>query len=304
MMLGKNKMMQKKIDIKLYEKINEDKVKCLLCPHFCLLKKGKKGKCKIRICDDKRGDKISLSNYGQLTHIAVEPIGKKPIVNFLSKTKTLSVGVCGCNLKCKFCENYYISQCDDFDSGHYSPCYIVDLAKRKNCESICMTYNEPIISFEYLLDIAKECHKQGLKFIIKTNAYINKEPWKEICKVIDAVNIDWKGSKTQYKEVCGVNIDDNLIYDRIKEAYQSNVHVEISIPIHQGILKEEERVELHRFGSFLINLNSDIYKSIPCHLLKVYPAYKYEKYSTTSDKDIAKVYSILSKYIMNNIFIK
>lgn len=290
-------MMQKMNDVKLYEKTNEGKVKCLLCPHFCLLKKGEKGKCKIRICSNK-GDRISLKNYGQLTHIAVEPIEKKPIVNFLEGTKTLSIGGSGCQLKCKFCENFYISQCDDLDSGHYSPYSIVDLAKRKECSSICMTYNEPIISFEYLLDIAKECHKQGLKFVIKTNAYINKEPWKEVCKVIDAVNIDWKGSQSQYKTVCGVNIDNNLIYNRIKEAYQSNVHIEISIPIYQRTL-EGAAVGLHEFGFFLRNID----KSIPCHILKVYPAYKYENHITTSDQKMFQVFSLLSEYV-DTIFMK
>lgn len=285
-------------NIKLYENINEDKVKCLLCPHFCLLSKGEKGKCKIRECDNLLGDKINLTHYGRLTHIAVEPIEKKPIVDFLRGTKTLSIGGYGCQLNCLFCENFKISQCVNNDNAHWTISALISLAKDKGCESICMTYNEPIISFEYLLDIAKECHKNELKFIIKTNAYINKEPWKEVCKVIDAVNIDWKGSQSQYEAVCGVNIDNNLIYDRIKEAYQSNVHVEISIPIHQKIL-EEEAVGLHEFGSFVKNID----RSITCHILKVYPAYKYEKHLTTSDKNMLKVVSLLSKYV-DNIYIK
>ncbi|KKN30860.1 hypothetical protein LCGC14_0829850 [marine sediment metagenome] len=206
-MPGKNNRKKQKTEkteisggsLRLYED-KEGRLKCLLCPHFCLLKEGESGKCLVRKSD---GEKIYLAAYGYLTNIAVEPIEKKPITHFLPGTKTLSIGSFGCSLFCKFCQNSHISQITGFeDSSIFTPNEVVKMAIEKECASVCMTYNEPIIQYEYLLDLAEECHKNDLKFVIKTNAFINKEPWKKICQVVDVFNIDFKGNREKYKTVC------------------------------------------------------------------------------------------------------
>lgn len=283
-------------NIKLYEINNEGKVKCLLCPHYCLLEKNKIGRCGAR--KNNGNNEIELINYGALTHIAVEPIEKKPIFNFLSRTNTLSLGGKNCSLFCVFCENFKISQENkDIKSKYYSINDIINLAKDNKCQSICMTYNEPSISYEYLLDLAKESHKNDLKFIIKTNGYVNKDPWKEICLNTDAMNIDWKGSENQYKKKCGVKIKDkknkNIILSRIEEAYKMGVHIEISIPLFCDSIDEIK--EFNEFGYFLSGLDKNIF----CHLLKIYPNYHYENCKTISHNDINKIYSTLSNYLTN-----
>ncbi len=156
-----------------------------------------------------------------------------------------------------------------------------------------MTYNEPIIYIEYLIDLANECHENDLKFILKTNAYINKEPWKEICSVVDAINIDFKGSSKDYQVHCKSKF---IILNRIKEAYEhKNLHIEISVPIYQGYF-------YYYSLRLLSNLLTELDKNIPVHLLKIYPAFRFKSAEVVSDEEIEKAKNILSKSL-NNIYI-
>ncbi len=279
--------------IKLSEKIDE-KVKCLLCPSYCCLGFGEKGVCLSRISD---GEEITLNNYGEISSMAVESLSKKPIVEFLKESKTLSVGSYGCSLRCShssevsslWCENHKISQQESNNNKYYNICDIISLAKKYNCESICMTYNEPTVSYEFLMDLAAEVHSNKLYFVLKTNGYINKEPWKEICQITDAMNIDFKGSEKKYLNILGAK--EYVIKDRIKEAYNYGVHIEISIPLYYDDIEDE----VGSIGEFL----SSIDKNIPCHLLKIYSSYKHNK--TTKDIDIEKAKEVIGKY-MNNIY--
>ncbi len=274
--------------IKLSEKIN-DKVLCKLCPNFCILDNGEKGGCLVR---ESNGEEIFLNNYGQISSMAVEPIEKKPITEFLKGSKVLSIGGEGCSLNgnggCPFCENFSISQQQLNNNKYYSISDIIILAKKYNCESICMTYNEPTISYEFLIDLANESHNNDLYFVLKTNGYINKEPWGEICKITDVMNIDLKGSDEKYLNIIGAK--ESVVRDRIKEAYNYGVHIEISIPLFY----EDIENEINDIGKFLSNVD----KNIPCHLLKIYSSYKHNK--NTTNEDIKKAENILKKY-MNNV---
>ena len=261
-------------------------VECRLCPNRCQLKEDEIGKCSVRVCD---GDTIFLSNWGELASIAVNPIVKKPFQNYLTGTKTLSIGGVGCSLSCQFCENHTISQCEkNISYKKFSVHQLVDIAKEKHCKSVCMTFNEPTISFEYLMDLAEACHENDLKFILKTNAYVNKEPWAEICRVTDAMNIDWKGGRDKYHSIMGSK--EFVITDRIEEAYKSNVHLEISIPLYNSLLED-----LREFSQFLGGLD----KNIPCHLLKVNPAYNFSNHQPTTDEVVAAAKEVMSSCISN-----
>ncbi len=266
--------------IKLQMKLN-DELMCSLCPNFCVLGEGETGECGVRTCRD---GKIELDTYGIVSAMAVEPIEKKPFTDFLPGTKTLSFGGFGCSYSCHFCENNKISQEKTLKGNFYSPEKIIQLAKQYNCASICATYNEPTISYEFLMDIAEEVHLNGLKFIIKTNGYVNKKPWKSICDVVDAMNLDFKGNADSYLSVAGAK--HYVILDRIKEAYENGVHIEISIPLHDQMRDEH----LEEFGQFISDISSDI----PCHLLKIQSAYKHS--NTTSDDRIVVAKNILEKY--------
>lgn len=259
---------------------------CTLCPHFCFLEEGEKGICGTRIC---KNEQIISVAYGRISSMAVEPIEKKPITHFLQGSKTLSIGSKGCSLRCRICENSIISQDYNMEDIPVVPVKdIINTAIQYNCQSICMTYNEPTISYEFLLDLAEESHKNDLFFVIKTNAYVNKDPWEDICSVTDAMNIDWKGGVISYQEMCGVKRCS--IENRIQEAYNKNVHIEISIPVHK-IMFDTELNDVKEFGEFLFKL----YPLMPCHLLKVYASGSYSY--TTSDREINVVRDILSSYL-------
>ena len=261
-------------------------VECTLCPNRCRLKEDEVGKCSIRQCD---GDTIFLNNYGEFVSVAVNPIEKKPFVNYLPGTKTLSIGGIGCSLSCDFCENHIISQAEKkVPQKKFSVNKLVSIAKDKCCDSICMTFNEPTISFEYLIDLANHCHTNNLKFILKTNAYVNKEPWFEICKVTDAMNIDWKGNDEHQLKIVGAKKD--IIEKRITEAFYAGVHLEISVPIYKYSPKDIEY-----FSKFISLLD----KNIPCHILKIHPSYHFSE--DFSQCDLAR--EIMSNYI-SNILIK
>jgi len=271
--------------MKLSLSMSQYKAKCLLCPHYCVLSEGEIGFCRARV---NRNGEVVLKDYGAISSLAVEPIEKKPFKHFLPGTKTLSVGGFSCNLRCKFCENHFISQSESHinyrHSDYFIPSSIIDIAIEKYCDSVCMTYNEPTIAFEYLMDIGNLCVDNNLKFIVKTNGYVNKEPWEKICKVSDSINLDWKGNADSYLVVTGAK--EYVVLDRIKEAYESGVHIEISIPLHNQ-MKDEH---LEEFGQFLSNISDDI----PCHLLKIQSAYKH--FNSTSNDRVVVAKDILARY--------
>lgn len=274
--------------LKLSKRICNNTSVCLLCPHRCVISEGNNGFCNIRT---NIGGEIVVRKDIDVSVMAIEPIEKKPLKHFLPGTKTLSFGGTGCNLRCSYCENYEISQKPKSKKSYatrpFSSKEIVKWALIKNCDSVCMTYNEPIIFFENMMDIAQECHKHGLKFIIKTNAYVNLEPWQEICKVVDAMNIDVKGDDILFDSI--TKCEYKNIYYKILWAFINKVHVELSIPIYSNHCLSDF---LNRFGSQMKSIKVDV----PCHLLKVYPANLMIDCDQTSEEEISSAKNILDQY--------
>ncbi|HPJ77001.1 MAG TPA: radical SAM protein, partial [Clostridia bacterium] len=182
------------------------KVKCRICPHGCILDEGQIGFCKARM--NVNGE-IICKNYAKLTSIALDPIEKKPLYRFMPNKMILSVGSYGCNLRCPFCQNYEISMADDNLVKTYDtpPDYLVNVAlslKSKGNIGIAYTYNEPFISFEYVMDSSKLAHEKGLVNVLVTNGYVCEEPLLEILPHIDAMNIDLKAFNEEfYKKIGG-----------------------------------------------------------------------------------------------------
>lgn len=265
--------------------ISDGRHECLLCPHHCKLRSGQAGLCMARSGSD---NGVILQAYGSLTGLAVEPIEKKPFYHYCPGMKTLSIGGWGCPLDCGFCANFTVSQKDrSADSKVFSPEELVKIALEKQCDAICFTYNEPIIYFEYVLDVSALCKIHGLKLILKTSGYAETEPWLCLCESADAINIDWKGSTERYRQVARVK--PFPIFDRIQEAIKSGVHVEVSVPVyHDSQLNEYEE-----FRSFLTNVSP----STPVHLLKIVPSYRFDHVSLTSDFLLYRLHSYLSEQL-------
>lgn len=197
------------------------------------------------------------------------------------------------------CENEEISQSESHEAYClHSNVELVKMAKEKDCPSVCMTYNEPTIAFEYLIELANLCHENDLKFIIKTNAYINRKPWKEVCKVTDAINIDYKGVGCHFEDItqCRYDYEKGCFQWKMFDAFDNDVHVELSIPVFPD-LKLEERYFLP-----LQEVFNTYRKDTPVHLLKVNPAHLMINERVTSDEDIEKARKDLS-HIFKDIYI-
>ncbi|MFW6009524.1 MAG: radical SAM protein [archaeon] len=248
--------------MKKYQMKNQKGIFCSLCPHHCYLKKNDRGKCYARQNID---NNIELVQSFQYSHVAAEPIEKKPFVKYLKGSKTLSIGGLGCNFTCKYCENSSISQECKIKTTKLSINKIIEYAKAYDCDSICFTYNEPIIYYEDILLLSIEAHKNNLKIILKTNAYINKEPWKDICRVVDAINIDIKGGKWEYKNICAVSNGHAIVKNRLLEACNRNIHIEVNIPIYNWYKN------INYFYKTFAEFNYIIKKyDIPVHLINLH----------------------------------
>ncbi len=176
---------------KYWHKLADGRLQCDLCPRECHLKEGQLGLCFVRA---RHNDEIVLTTYGRSSGFCVDPIEKKPLNHFYPGTSVLSFGTAGCNLACKFCQNWDMSKSREMDilADIAMPDQIARAAKKLGCKSVAFTYNDPVIFMEYAIDVAKECKKLDIKTVAVTAGYINEEPRKEFFQYIDAANVDLK----------------------------------------------------------------------------------------------------------------
>ena len=201
-------------------------VQCQLCPNYCVLKSGKKGRCGTRINAD---GKLYTIVYARPVAVHIDPIEKKPFTHFLPKTDSFSIATAGCNLGCIFCQNWQISQSrpEDAEARVLAPLEAVNQAKKNKCATIAYTYTEPTVFYEYMLDTAKTAKAYGVKNVMHTCGYINPKPLKELLQYMDAVNVDLKGfSEEFYVTMCSGHLDPVL--ETIKNIKKAGVWLEIT----------------------------------------------------------------------------
>ena len=185
-----------------WHELEGGRIQCDVCPRFCKLREGQRGLCFVRA---REGDEIVLTTYGRSSGFCVDPIEKKPLNHFLPGTPVLSFGTAGCNLTCKFCQNWDISKATEFDrlQDKASPAEIARAARAMSARSVAFTYNDPVIFLEYAVDVANACRDAGLKTVAVTAGYITPEARKEFFGAMDAANIDLKGfTESFYKTLC------------------------------------------------------------------------------------------------------
>ena len=180
------------VPTKYWHTLDDGRVQCDLCPRFCKLREGQRGLCFVRA---NQNAAIVLTTYGRSSGYCVDPIEKKPLNHFLPGTPVLSFGTAGCNLACKFCQNWDISTSREIDTlaAAASPEKIARVAAALGCRSIAYTYNDPVIFHEYAIDVAQACHERGIKSVAVTAGYVTAEPRKEFYRYMDAANVDLKG---------------------------------------------------------------------------------------------------------------
>jgi pyruvate formate lyase activating enzyme len=181
----------------------DGRVQCDICPRECRLHEGQRGLCFVRA---REGDEIALTTYGRSSGFCIDPIEKKPLNHFLPGTPILSFGTAGCNLTCKFCQNWDISKSREFDRlmDAASPDTIARAAAAQGCRSVAFTYNDPVIFHEYAIDVAEACHARGITAVAVTAGYQCAAPRAEFYRVMDAANVDLKGFTEEfYRKICG-----------------------------------------------------------------------------------------------------
>jgi pyruvate formate lyase activating enzyme len=249
-------------------------VQCDLCPTECVLENYQVGVCRVRI---NRDDRLYSLVYGKPCAVHVDPIEKKPVFHMLPGTTAFSLATAGCNLTCKFCQNWEISQTnpEETRNGSLDPEEVVTLALDKGCRSIAYTYSEPVVFYEYMLDTARLARSRGLKNIWVTGAYINPDPLRELAPHIDAANIDLKGFTDEYyRTVCGGKLQPVL--DAIKLAAQLGVMVELTNLIVPTLNDDPEVIrEMCRW------IVDELGPDVPLHFSRFHPQYRLQKLPPT-----------------------
>jgi pyruvate formate lyase activating enzyme len=189
-----------------WHRLEDGRIQCDLCPRYCKLNEGQRGLCFVRA---RQHDQIVLTTYGRSSGFCIDPIEKKPLAHFLPGTPVLSFGTAGCNLTCKFCQNWDISKARALDrvQDRASPAAIADAAIRSGCRSVAFTYNDPVIFLEYAVDVAQACRERGVKTVAVSAGYICEEPRREFFRHMDAANIDLKGfTEGFYRNLCSARL--------------------------------------------------------------------------------------------------
>ncbi|HZF07319.1 MAG TPA: AmmeMemoRadiSam system radical SAM enzyme [Thermoanaerobaculia bacterium] len=256
------------VPTKYWHAIDDERIQCDLCPRFCKLREGQRGLCFVRARLD---DQIVLATYGRSSGFCVDPIEKKPLNHFLPGTPVLSFGTAGCNLACKFCQNWDISKSRETDTlaDQATPEVIARAAERLGCKSVAFTYNDPVIFMEYAVDVAQACREAGIRTVAVTAGEICPEPRREFYRSMDAANVDLKGfTERFYRNICGGDLEtvkETLVYLK----HETDVWFEITTLLIPGENDGEE--ELDRMTRWVAEaLGPDV----PIHFTAFHPDYK------------------------------
>ncbi len=281
-----------------WEPLDKNRVRCRLCPLNCIIDDGQRGSCRVR---RNIGGKLYTLNYGKVSAIAADPVEKKPLFHFWPGSCALSIATVGCNMHCKHCQNWEISQSDEnFPYLHeMSPEMVVAIAKRYGCESIAYTYNEPTIWYEFVLDTAKLAKKEGLYNLLITNGYINEEPFRELAPYIDAMNIDIKAFSDEfYMKISSVPSGEPSRRTALIAKKEFGIHVELTYLIIPTLNDKEE--EIRAFARWVVeNLGDDT----PVHFSRFFPHYKLINLPPTPVETVEMAYRVAKEEGLKFVYI-
>ena len=279
------------LEAKYYKVLSNNTVRCELCPHYCKLLPGERGKCGVRKNIE---GKLIAENYGVVSSIHLDPIEKKPLYHFYPGSSILSIGSVGCNLSCSFCQNCDISQTtvDDYPWLRHHTINQV-LSYNDNYPDnlgIAYTYNEPTVYFEFMIDLAQEVKKNGLKNVMISNGFITKEPLNQALEYIDAFNIDLKAFDNHfYKEFSDARL--KPVKDSLVKIRMAGKHLEITNLVIPTL--NDERNEFEEMVKWIKN---ELGPHTVLHLSKYFPAYRLN-YPPTPTETIAELFDISKTYL-------
>ena len=265
-----------------WHRIEDGRLQCDLCPRLCKLHDGQRGACFVRL---RAGDGMLLTTYGRSSGFCIDPIEKKPLNHFYPGSKVFSFGTAGCNLACKFCQNWDISKSRDMDTlmDQASPAEIAGTALRWGCHSVAFTYNDPVIFAEYAIDTADACHAHGLKTVAVTAGYIGESARHDFFSRMDAANVDLKGFTDDfYVKLCGAHLQpvlDTLVWLR----HETNVWVELTTLLIPG--QNDSDAEIAALSKWVHNaLGADV----PLHFSAFHPDFKMDDVPPTPPATLAR----------------
>ena len=279
-----------------WHKLEDGRIQCDLCPRFCKLHEGQRAFCFVRA---RHGDQIVLTTYGRSSGFCIDPVEKKALNHFLPGTPVLSFGTSGCNLGCKFCQNWDISKAREYDvlAERAGPEDIAATAERLGCPSVAYTYNDPTIFHEYAIDTAIACHARGVKSIAVSGGYVCPEPRAEFYRHMDAANIDLKGFTEEfYHKICYAHLQpvlDTLLY--VKR--ETQVWLEITTLLIPGL--NDSDAEIEKMTQWVVeNLGPDV----PWHFTAFHPDWRMRDIPATPSETLSRARAIALKNGMRYAF--
>src|SRR5262245_34827101 len=256
------------VPTKYWHRLDDGRVQCDLCPRYCKLHEGQRGFCFVRACE---GGQVVLTTYGRSSGFCVDPIEKKPLYQFLPGTPVLSFGTAGCNLGCKFCQNWDISKSREVDTlaDAATPDAIARAAKSLGCRSVAFTYNDPVIFHEYAIDVALACRARGIRAVAVTAGEVCPEPRAEFYRAMDAANVDLKAfSQKFYREICAGSLEpvlETLVYLK----HETSVWFELTNLLIPGA--NDSEAEINELSAWVVDrLGPDV----PLHFTAFHPDFR------------------------------
>jgi pyruvate formate lyase activating enzyme len=272
-----------------WQAVGNNKLLCTLCPRYCKIGPGQSGFCFIRQNLD---GKLITTGYGHPTGFAIDPIEKKPLSHFLPDTTILSFGTAGCNLGCKFCQNWSISKArlDDLQSLTVTPEQVVRMAKKHHTPSIAYTYNDPTIFGEYVIDISKIAREEGIRSVMVTAGYIDKEARKDVYKYIDAANVDLKAfSERFYHKLTSSHLAD-VLDTIVWLKNETDIWIELTTLLIPD--ENDSREEIENMCSWILE---NLGEEVPVHFTAFHPDFKMTDKTRTPESTLQMARSIALK---------
>jgi pyruvate formate lyase activating enzyme len=274
------------VPTKYWHALDNGRIQCDLCPRFCKLLEGQRGLCFVRA---RENDQIVLKTWGRSSGFCVDPIEKKPLNHFLPGTPVLSFGTAGCNLACKFCQNWDISKSRETDTlaDQATPEVIAEAAHRLGCKSVAFTYNDPVIFLEYAVDVAQACHERGIRTVAVTAGEICAEPRVEFYKHMDAANVDLKAfTERFYRKICGGSLEavkETLVYLK----HETDVWFELTNLMIPG--ENDSSEEIDEMTRWIVDaLGPDV----PIHFTAFHPDWKMMDHPPTPPATLSRARKI------------
>lgn len=280
----------------LYDRLENDDVRCNLCARRCLIKRGSLGFCRVR---KNLNGKLYPLNYAKACSAIVDPIGKKPLSHFHPGALVMSIATVGCNFRCQFCDNWVISQEEEITGRNIPPEKVIELTARYGAHGISYTYTEPTIFFEYAYDTARLAHERGFFNTFVSNGYMTPEAVEAIAPYLDAATVDFKGGGDPefYKRFSAVPSVEP-IYEALKEMKRRGIHIEVTNLV---VPKFGDSMEM--ISELAAWIRENLSADTPFHLLRFHPDYKMNHIPSTEIKTLEDAYEAAREAGLNYVYL-